>query len=244
MKDLLRLQELDLQIEQYKERETDVPKRKNKLEVHKNRLRAEVAERDAAYKRLQIDQRESETDLQQLQEQIVKYQNQLLKVKRNEEYQALVHEIDNLKKQLALKEERVIAILLELDEARARVEEDRKRIHKELEQLDRECAKLDQESAETIQNRQELEEQRGLLAVKVEVTLYEAYQRIRSRLKSGPAVVPLRSQFCSGCNMSLRPQLVNEVLAGHVRPCNHCGRLLYDTVVLEQLRRGVSEGED
>lgn len=232
MKTLLRLQELDLEIESCINREREIPLQKSKFDVQKKRLRAELEEGEETYRKLQIEQRALEHDNEQMQAQVAKYEQQLLTVKKNEEYQALLHEIDNLKKQIGQKEERIIAVMLDLDDAKVRIEEDRERIRTEMERIDRQAAEMDKELEGTIRDRTELEVQREPLTAAVEADLLAQYDRIRSRLKSGPAVVPIRNDFCSGCNMAVRPQVINEVLAGRPRTCTQCGRLLYhkDTV--------------
>lgn len=234
MKTLLRLQELDLKIEAFRARELEIPKQKNKFDVQRKRLNAELEEREQVLKDLQLQQRTAESDIELMQAQINKYDKQLLSIKKNEEYQALLHEIDTLKKHIAQKEERILAAMMEIDEARALLEEERKRIKGELLAIGEECAVIDQELAEAVSHRKALEQQRAPLAAAVESPLLSRYERIRASKKVGEAVVSLRGDYCSGCNMSVLPQLVNEVLAGKIHACNHCGRLLYDTDHMER----------
>lgn len=234
MKTLLRLQELDLRIETCKARESEIPKQKEKFLVQKERLEAELAEREEAIKRLQLAQRECEGDIEQKQAQVAKYDEQLFAVKKNEEYQALLHEIDLLKKQIGTQEERIISLMVELDDAKARFEEDQKRVKAEIEALDKQCAEVDAELSEAVKDRAALEEKREPLLEQVEPGLLSKYRRIRANKTTGPAVVPLRGEICSGCNMNVRPQIVNEVLAGEIRACSQCGRLLYDRETLSK----------
>ncbi len=227
MKNLLPLQELDLRIEACRSRELEIPKQKGKFEVQRKRLTAELEERDKAFKALQLEQRECEGEITQKQVQIGKYEQQLLAVKKNEEYQALLHEIDLLKKQIALKEERIITLLVELDSAKERIVEDRRRIDAEMKGIDAQCAAVDQELAEAVKQRQILEKERIPLEEKVDRSLLARYNRIRASKKTGPAAVPMNGNTCTGCNMTITPQLVNEIMAGKTHTCAHCGRLLY-----------------
>ncbi|MBI5092137.1 MAG: hypothetical protein HZB26_06780 [Candidatus Hydrogenedentes bacterium] len=229
MRTLLRVQELDLKIEACQAREIEIPKQKGKFDIQRKRLAAELEEREKACKDLLLEQRDCEKEIEQKNAQIAKYQTQLLSLKKNEEYQAMLHEIDLIKKQIAIKEERIIAIMMETDASKARLDEDRKRISAELKDIDRQCAAIDAELAAAIQERKSLDEQRTPLAAQVGADLLTRYKRIRASKKTGSALVPLNGEVCSGCNMRVTPQIVNEVLAGHkVHSCAHCGRLLYD----------------
>jgi len=225
---LLLLQDLDLRIESLRAREAEIPKQKSKFDIHRKRLAAELAEREEVRKRLQLEQREAEIDIEAKQSQIKKYDTQLFAIKKNEEYQALLHEIEMLKKQVALKEERIISIMVELDDAKARLVEDKQRIDAEQKEIEVQCTLIDQEFSEAAQERRQLETQRLPLLGQVEPGLLSRYQRIRAAKKTGPAVVPLNGEVCSGCHMHVPPQIVNEVLAGKLHACAHCGRLLYD----------------
>lgn len=228
MKNLLKLQTLDLKIEALRIRETEIPKQKEKFRIHRERLMAELKESEERRKRVQLEQRECETDIEQKQAQIKKYDTQLLSVKKNEEYQALLHEIDTIKKQIGLKEERIIALMMEGDETAAHLEEDRKRINAEMKSIEDECLKIDEELAQTVQERQSLEKDRKPIEKEIDHELLSRYNRIRKAKKSGPAVVSLRNETCSGCNMKVTAQVVNEIMAGEkMHTCHHCGRLLF-----------------
>jgi len=225
---LLQLQELDLEIERLKAREAEIPKQKNTYEIHRRRLAEELKQSEERCKRLLLEQRENEGEIEQKQAQIKKYDGQLLAVKKNEEYQALLHEMEMLRKQIALREERIIALMLEQDEAKAHLEEDRKRIEVETRNIDEECAKIDRELAEAVAARERLEGQRAPLLGDIESSLLSRYTRIRRSIRTGPAVVPINNEYCSGCHMMVTPQIINELIAGHkIHACSHCGRLLY-----------------
>jgi len=228
VKTLLQLQALDLKIEALKGREREIPKQKEKFEIRKKRLMEELSQSEQRCKTLTVEQRECEVDIQQKEAQIKKYDMQLLGVKKNEEYQALLHEMDTLKKQNSLKEERVIALMLEIDEAKAHLEEDKKRIAAGMKELDAQITKVDEELAATEAERKELEGQREPLLKNIDEEMLSRYTRIRSSKKTGAAVVPLRGESCSGCHMRVTAQIINEIMAGtKLHACHHCGRLLY-----------------
>ncbi|MFP4502709.1 MAG: zinc ribbon domain-containing protein [Candidatus Hydrogenedentota bacterium] len=243
MDNLLKLQDLDLHIQRLKERENEIPKQKNRFDIHRKRLAAELQESEDRLKRLQLEQRNCEGDIEQKQEQIRKYEGQLLAIKKNEEYQALLHEIDLQKKQIALKEERIISIMVELDEAKDHLEEDKKRIAAEQAEIDRECKEIDEELAQAVEERQALEAQRVPLLDEVPPDLLRRYRRIRRKIPAGPAVVPVSGtgDTCTGCHMTIRPQILNEIEAGKTHACSNCGRLLYHP---ENFEAHVSSGED
>ena len=228
MKSLLKLQSLDLQIEKLRLRESEIPKQKSKYDIHKKRLDDELKSSENRHKSLMLEQRECEGEIAAKQQDIKKKEMQLQAVKKNEEYQALLHEMEMHKKQIGIKEERIINIMMELDEAKSCLEEDKKRIGAEQDEIAAECAKIDAELAVAVAERKALEGQRAPLVAEIDPGMLNKYERIRKAKKTGPALVPLQGESCSGCFMSITAQHVNEILSGDkFMPCNHCGRLVY-----------------
>ena len=119
MNSLLKLQQLDARIHACHTREKEIPKQKTKYLTVRERLSAELKEREQKVKALEIEQRTCEGDIEQKKAAIVKYQQQLNAVKKNEEYTALLHEIDTVKKGIAQREERIISIMVEMEDRKS-----------------------------------------------------------------------------------------------------------------------------
>lgn len=235
MKTLLQLQQLDQHVAQCQAREVEIPKQKNKFDHQRTQLAKELEEREKQCQDLLLEQKDCEGNIEVCNAQIIKYNEQLNGVKKNEEYQALLHEIDLQKKLIATKEERIITILVELDEGNAKLEEDNKRIKGEQDEIDSQCKIIDEELDEAVKHRKELELQRVPLEEQVAPALLKRYNRVKKGIRSGASVVPLKDEVCGGCHMHLLAQVVNEILAGNkIHSCQHCGRLLYHPPNIEE----------
>lgn len=228
MRNLLALQDLDKKINVCKQREIEIPKQKSKFDIHRKRLQSELAERENTLTKLTLEQKECEGSIELRQVQIQRYNEQLNAIKKNEEYQALLHEIEREKKQIAIHEERILAILIESDESKECLEEDKKRIKSETEGIDSECAVIDDELKVAVRHRMELDSEREPIITRVADALMTRYDRLCRNYKMGPVVVPISGEVCTGCHMHILAQVANEVMAGNkVHGCQHCGRLLY-----------------
>lgn len=226
MIELLKLQKLDMKIAALKKSEKELPQEKDKFKIHRERLALELKQSEERCKKLLLEQRECAGDIEQRQAQIVKYNGQLYSIKKNEEYKALLYEIDLLKKQIAVKEERILALMIEHDEATVALEADKERIQREQNEIDAACGEIDNELQLLVAERKKLVKSRPPLAEKVNKSLLSRYERIR-KVRT-PAVVPLNEEVCGGCFMAVRPQIVNEIMANEkIHACQHCGRLLY-----------------
>jgi len=234
LKTLLELQELDLRIHACRKREQEIPKQKSKFDTRRLRLAEELTKGEEQIKRLQVEQGTLQTEIDKNLEQAKKWEGQLATVKKNDEYQALLHEISGVKRKNDELEERVIALEYEIDEAKGRLAEDKARIAEESKAIEAECAAIDKELEEAKAERKQLEESRTQHTSACNPGLLSKYERILKRHAGSRVAVPLVNGVCTGCHMSARAQIVNEILEGKIHACAHCGRLLYDKDALTQ----------
>ncbi len=231
LRKLLELQQLDTTIGNLRQREQEIPRQKESFNIQRKRLETELKESEDRVKKFKLEQRECEGEIDQKNTHIKKFEGQLLIVKKNEEYKALLHEIDLLKKQISLKEERILAIMDDIEQAQMKLQEDKKRIAEEIRKLDEECTRIDAELAAAVKVRKQEEGARAPLAAQVNAALLARYERVR-KVRT-PAVVPLvetnkQAEACGGCYMTVRPQIVNEIMAAkEYHSCGHCARILY-----------------
>lgn len=175
----------------------------------------------------QLKHRELEKDISAIEAEERKYQGQLPLVKKNEEYQALLHEIAQAK---AKRSERETDLLVRMEEEQ-RLADQRPGIEQALKRVERETA----ERLATIEAQEKkerdtvdaLEARRADLAAKLPATTRARYERIRSS-RGGRAVVPILPKgACGGCFRGQPPQVLQEARRGdRVLLCDGCGRMM------------------
>jgi predicted nucleic acid-binding Zn-ribbon protein len=200
----------------------------------------ESCDRDAARAAQRLDaaqaqRRELEKELKKLdgdiltkKEQIARYKTQQLETRKNEEYAALLHEIENATKLIAEIEERQLrlmekaeALTQDLETAQAAHDVEMKRIGGILSTLEGRRENLSQ-------RREELLQQRPRLMEGIEEELLEKYNRL-FKSKAGSAVVPIENNVCTGCHMKVTTQTVLAARAEkEIISCSQCGRILYN----------------
>jgi len=235
LKTLLELQDLDLRIHACRKREQEIPKQKSKFDTRRQRLAEELAKAEERIKQLQVEQGSLQTEIDKNLDQAKKWETQLSSVKKNEEYQALLHEISGVKRKNDEIEERVIALEYEIDEAKEKLADDKARIAEETAAIETECTAIDKELEEAKVERKQLEVERKDFREGCDPSLLSKYERILRRHAGTRVIVPLVNGVCTGCHMSARAQVVNEILEGKVHACAHCSRLLYDKEALAQV---------
>src|SRR2546423_1107099 len=220
------LQEVDRQIQRLNDEIAALPRRvaaiEDKLAAHK----AEVERHKAALKENELSRRKFEHEIEGEQQKISKYRDQSLEVKTNEQYKALMHEIEFAQQSIRAAEDRILQAMLD-------AEGHEKAIKIAGAELKTESAEVEKEKAEararTEQDEKELAEwsgQRQQLRGGITSEVLAHYVRVVSVRKT--ALAEARGQHCLACNVMLRPQKYDEIRSNqHIMTCDSCSRILF-----------------
>ena len=171
-------------------------------------------------KRLELDVGTRRTTIQRL-------KIQQFETRKNEEYQALGHEITRYEKEVDDLETRELELMEEMDGQRAAlkaaeaalahtrtlVNEDLATIAQRRERMEKDCGDLTRE--------------REQLATGIPESMLPLYSRLM-KTKDGMAIAPMHEGKCGGCHMKLIASTVVAVQnAKEMTRCEDCGRILY-----------------
>ncbi|MDI6807986.1 MAG: C4-type zinc ribbon domain-containing protein [Candidatus Eisenbacteria bacterium] len=223
---LPKLQEKDTGLRQLSDTIRGIPERIKAIEERIKTLDGVCASKKSELDIAMKKRREKERDLDSLSEEQKKFERQLFDVRTNKEYQALLHEIEQVK----TKRSDIETVILELLEAEERLTAELTTSlfeHKRAQEKGaREKAELDKELADAKQKVESLRAEREELASSLKPDLKARYERILES-KAGQAVAEVKRGGCGGCFAVLPPQTVNEVRKREkVISCEACGRIL------------------
>jgi predicted nucleic acid-binding Zn-ribbon protein len=222
---LEKLQQLDLKNFEIRKELEDIPQeieetRKNvehvRIILEKEKARLNEAESWYA-------QREKEIALQN--DMLVKSKSKLSAAQNERETKAAQREIDTIRKHIQDSEKEMLELMEAIDQYRIAINEHTGEFAKLEEHLaETEAAgkkRLDDAEAQIAKTKEE----RQRLAEKVPTRILRQYERIHKRL--GRALVEVVDGNCTGCNISLLPQLYNELQRGEkIFSCPSCSRIL------------------
>jgi uncharacterized protein len=168
-----------------------------------------------------------ETELKDLQQKLVKFQAQLMGVKNNKEYSAVLKEIDTAKVDIAKHDEGLLARMQEMEglqndlpEAQAKLDVEIEAFEKERSAIEEAMKNLEERSRKLIQERQVVEKAlpRDVLST---------FHRV-AEARQGVSMARVVDAVCTACNVRLRPQVYNDVRRGDtLLTCDSCRRFLY-----------------
>ncbi|HSH00180.1 MAG TPA: C4-type zinc ribbon domain-containing protein, partial [candidate division Zixibacteria bacterium] len=175
---------------------------------------------------LKARQKTAEVELGSMQEDLKRYQSQMMSIKTNKEYDALVHEIDAIKAKITDQE----SLILTMQERMEEIEGSLETLESNASQIgDTNAKQLEslKERLETVDTKKlEREHERQKIVKEVSRQTMSIYERVR-RGKGASVVAPVRKGACSGCFKTVPPQRLQEIKRGvRVIACDSCGRLL------------------
>jgi predicted nucleic acid-binding Zn-ribbon protein len=193
----------------------DIDEAENEFEDKKNKLQAYQKEKGI-----------TEMEIKALAGKKQKYQDQLFQVKNNREYDAVTHELENVKLTTEQKETRILEIMDLEKEIEEYLESAEGKIAELKENLKARTVELDKRLAETEKEEAMLNHEREKISRRLDPRNLAMYERI-SKAKKGSAVVSVIRNSCSGCFTSLPPQRVLEIRdMNRLFVCEVCGRIL------------------
>lgn len=227
LRQLIKLQELDLVAERARRRIADLPGTRAALEA---RLSARAAVVDEVRQRIAANQsarRDIEKDLAAVQARLSKYKNQLMEVKTNKEYQAMQKEMSVAEADISGQETRMLEQMEEADALAAELKAAESALKAEQAETAREIAQLEAELKEVERELQRTMADRAAVAGQISKDAMAVFERVAHGRK-GLAVAEARDGLCTVCHVRLRPQVYNEVRRNDsLIQCDSCTRILY-----------------
>jgi predicted nucleic acid-binding Zn-ribbon protein len=224
---LLKLQERDQRIRQLQKELKDIPKHEAQARTQLAGDQAAVEAASQKVKETEVRIKSLELDIQTRQTSIKRLQDQQFETRKNDEFQALGHEIKRYETEVRGIEDKELEQMELLENAKAGLKEAQAKLSVTQGHVNSDLKVLAERSESVKKRLADLEAERKEVAAPVEPEALDLYQRLFSK-KPDAAVVPLEAGICKGCHMKLVMGTIQEVRAGEkITQCESCGRILY-----------------
>ena len=201
-----------------------------RIEEIESRFRERNAEYVAVRERheaLEADQRVRSGELQGLEETKKKYMDDLMQVKNQREYAAMLKEIDTVKSRIAEHEEAILKDLEEIESVKQELARHHEHITAERQRVEQEHATVEAAAEAARRRIGELVAERKRIEVELPVSLVSAVARLEES-RQGQFLALADGGVCQSCFVRVRPQGFQEIrTAAKIHYCSNCRRLLY-----------------
>jgi len=204
---LIRLQQLDSQIESARRRIAEIPTVQEALNT---RLEQAI-----------------ENEVAVIQIRLSKYKGQLTELKTNKEYQTMQKEIATAEEAIRSQEDRVLERMEEGETLSRELKAAETELKAQLGAIATERKALDAEATSLQSTIDERSAARTAAAKELSPAALKLFEHV-SKQRKGLAVAEARDSTCTVCHVRLRPQVYNEVRrAENLIQCESCLRILY-----------------
>jgi len=224
---LIDLQQVDSRITALKSEVAALPAQVQKIEAKLAASKGRVEAVQAAAKADENTRRKHESDIQDQQQKISKYRDQSLAVKTNQEYKALLSEIEQAEAAIRKLEDKILEIMLAADARKDELKQAEAALKADTAEAEKEKEHARQQTAEDEKQLAELNVQRQQLRTNINDDALRHYDRVLKLRHSALSAVH-DDQMCSVCRVMLRPQVYQDVIKGDdMVYCDSCQRILY-----------------
>jgi len=202
LEQLLVLQDRQQKIKQIQTEIETVPLQRKSLEAQLAASVAGVEVLKQKNRHVEMDRKKLELDVGTRAETIARLKTQQYQTRKNDEFQAIGHEIERY--------------------------ENEKKAGVVRESIARQTKDLEAKSTTLQSQLEELSKERAEIAGKIDEDLLSRFERL-FKSKGDAVVVALEHEVCTGCHMKVTTQTAHRVKAGkEIVSCENCGRILYD----------------
>jgi len=224
---LIHLQQLDTAAEEARRKIATHPQRVQQLEDRLAAAKDSVATVKSGLTDAQNKRRAEEKEVAAVQTRLAKYKDQLLEVKTNREYSAMLHEIEAAQNDIKAREDVILEAMMQGDDLSAAV----KKAEVEFKTIEKEVAAerqvLDQEVASLQANMDKTAAERDTLIKEISPDALSTFERV-ARVRKGQAVAQASNGMCTICHVRLRPQVFNDIRSNEaIIQCDSCQRILF-----------------
>jgi len=204
------------------------------LPLERAHLESQLAATEAGLDALKLKARQVEVQRKNLEldvgtrnESIARLKTQQYQTRKNDEFQAIGHEIERYENEIRKLEDQELELMIEADKLKSEIETADESARATKDSISRQLADLETKSKALGSQQQELEREREALASKIDPDLLDQFERLFNS-KGDAAIVAVEHGVCTGCHMKVTTATASRVKAGkEIVNCEQCGRILY-----------------
>ena len=186
----------------------------------KEKIEQEIKENEVAIKSLELD-------IETRRDTISKLKVQQFETRKNDEYQAINHEIERYQKDISGLEDSEIELMEKGENLSSDLKKAEDTLQSTQDIVDKEIKIIHERRTHCQGQLDETTKERQSISTSIHPDLLNEFERIFSS-KKGDAITELDKGICTGCHMKVTPATAAAVRASkNIAHCDQCGRMLY-----------------
>ncbi|MDX2185295.1 MAG: C4-type zinc ribbon domain-containing protein [Opitutaceae bacterium] len=188
--------------------------------------KAAIETAKAEWQGLEAKKKALENEIGSAEQKLAKYKTQQASVRKNDEYQALGHEIDTTQAAIAAFEEQELGIMYQIDEAKKRFAAAEAELKKNISGHEAKLKALREREGNLKAELKGAEDEVAKARAPLPEPVVRQYDRIG--LRTQPVVTALRGGKCTGCHLKVSSEVESDSRKGEkLATCDQCGRIVW-----------------
>ncbi|MBS1545093.1 MAG: hypothetical protein JST14_15765 [Bacteroidetes bacterium] len=226
---LVKLQSIDTKLDQLRKLRGDLPDEVQDLEDEIEGYRTRMTRYEADQKEIEDSIKKNKEAIKEAEKLVKKYNEQQKNVKNNREFDAITKEIELQELEVQICEKKIKEAKEKIEEKKVEIGKIEGSIKERMDDLENKKKELEEIAGESQEEEKRLLAEREKATKKIEDKLLKYYERLRSNLSNGLAVVRVVRGAAEGCNIIIPPQKIAEIREKKKLVIDeHSGRILAD----------------
>jgi uncharacterized protein len=240
---LLQLQAIDTRVQELEATIAQLPKPLESDKLSLTRLETMLADEKARLTETERWRNDQEGLMAREEEAIRKAKAKVQTAKGAKDYGAASREVDNKRRARSEREDEVLKVMEALEKAKSDIEAHEAHVIKLRERVDAESQRINEQMAALRLEAAQRATGRDQIVAQIDPALLRRYEHVRKQ--RGSSVASVRKGVCSGCHMSIPPQLNNLLVAALViQTCPRCNRIIYREELLAEPPTESADADD
>ena len=227
LRKLLSLQDIEKNISALKNEVSEIPFKTGEFEATAQRIKDTYEGKAAKIQELAILRRALEGDVDLARIKLSRLKDQLMTVKTNKEYTAMLSEIKIAETHIKDMEDRILDLMEALESSEAETVRVKTEMCVESDSIKEEIRLLNEKVPVLEGKLGKLYEEKAVVEAGVGAELLAQYRIIADSHK-GIALAEAKDELCSACHIRIRPQMYTDLLRTEaIMLCDSCSRILF-----------------
>lgn len=215
----MELSQLEKNLREYPEKISDFEK---ELETSKQNLESSNNKKSEVL----INKSRLEQEIAHNEEMIKKAEQKLFEIKTHKEYEALQKEISETKRKNSALEEKLLEEMEKIESLESRISKEEEELASKESEYGEQITAFKEKIEELNSLYKPKKKEKEKIVSNLSADILPIYERIKKR--NGQVLALAKNEVCTGCYMSIPPQLFNEVLTlTRLIQCPNCQKFLY-----------------
>ena len=227
LRNLINLQDIDQKIINFRKQISEIPDKTQAFQAELQQLTQAHQQKVARGQELAKQRRARENDVEMMRTRLARLKDQLMTVKTNKEYTAMLHEIQAADDHIRAAEDEILAIMEQTEAMEEKLASEAMELQVKEAELKEQVQKSELAIPALEADVSKLCEEKIALESIIGQELLGRYRRI-AEVRKGLALAEAKDELCSACHVRIRPQVLADLLrTEEIHVCDSCSRILF-----------------